>query len=352
MRFLIIKTSSLGDILQSFGVVEYLHQKFPDSEIDWLVEKEGYPLVQSHPLIDQAIVCNVSLLRRKKYDVVFDLQGNMKSGFWTLASLGRKKVGFGRKTVREWPNLIATNTRYEVDKGLNISLYYLDLVKQYFQDPAPFTPSPISLKISLEEQKKIKTILTSLRNDLKIMVCAGSSWPNKKVSDEALIHFLKKISEASHPFFLVVSGNDEEKRLGETLVSLFPKRGILLDRMPIPTWQHLIMGCDLVIGMDSSPLYLAATTTTPTFSIFGPTDPKIFKPLGQQHVAVMGRCPYDLRYDKQCPKLRSCPTGGCVKNLTGEYLFEILNEKKGIIALSRRCEKEKSEIKPEELHKT
>ncbi|NGX47150.1 MAG: Lipopolysaccharide heptosyltransferase 1, partial [Chlamydiae bacterium] len=100
-EFLIVKTSSIGDVIQSFHLIDYLKKRFPKCQIDWVVEKEIAPLLHAHPELDRILEVDTrlwrknllkhqkaissfrKLLRKKNYDALFDLQGNTKSGFIT-----------------------------------------------------------------------------------------------------------------------------------------------------------------------------------------------------------------------------------------------------------------------------
>src|SRR3990172_12925186 len=97
--FLIVKTSAIGDVVQTFPVLEYLRRKFPHAKIDWVVEEGIAPLLRAHPLLDEVIPIRskawtrsplsfqtrtefsafVKKLRSTHYDYLFDLQGDTKS---------------------------------------------------------------------------------------------------------------------------------------------------------------------------------------------------------------------------------------------------------------------------------
>ncbi len=157
MKFLIVKTSSLGDILQSFPVATYLHTKFPGCQIDWVVEEEFSELVKANTQVSHVFCVKTRQWRRGKawkdffsfkaelqthvYDAVFDLQGNTKSGLITFLAKSRKKLDSVEHTVPEKPNLLFTNIRFNPPSALNIRDDYLYLVKSYFSDTAIFIPT-------------------------------------------------------------------------------------------------------------------------------------------------------------------------------------------------------------------
>jgi heptosyltransferase-1 len=324
-RILIVKTSSLGDIVQSLNVVDDLHQRFPMAKIDWAVEAAFAPIVAAHPYINRAICLNIKekrnlisgfkSLRQEKYDLVFDLQGNCKSGVITFLARGKVKVGYDLKSVREWPNVLATHVRFFVSKQKNIRGFYSALIESYFKE-GPKELKGVQFSIGEGEKEKIEGIIKQAGLKSKIMVCPGSKWKNKQLKTSTWIEFLQKIDAT----FLLVWGDENEKTICKEISSHL-KSALLIDKLPLPTWQNLMGEVDLVIALDSSALHFCATTHTPSFSIFGPTSPAIFKPAGEKHSAIQGKCPYGRVFEKQCPVLRTCPTGACIKDLTAEELF-------------------------------
>lgn len=335
-RILIVKTSALGDIIQAFTVLPYLKKAFPDAEIDWAVERRFASIVRAHPFVSRTIAFDSKArrfseffrvrreLRRFSYDILFDLQGNCKSGIVTLLSKARVKVGFARQSVREWPNLFATNRRFNVPSGLNIRFQLLSLIRQAIgdTDPLPDLIDGVRLIISLEEKRQVEALLKKMPAERKkIMVCPGSKWKNKQLPLHTMASFLEKIDRSMNASFFFIWGNGEEKRFCEELQRKFGATSLVVDRLELPVWQNLMSEMQIVIAFDSGALHLAGTTSAPSFSLFGPTMPEIFKPLGKAHFSMRGECPYGHRFEKQCPLLRTCPTGACMRDLDAEEIF-------------------------------
>lgn len=331
MHFLIVKTSSLGDILHAFPALSYLRKKFPNAQIDWIVEKPFSDLLSSHPEVDNVITVDtkkwrknflkqkeirqfLKILRKKKYDAVFDLQGNIKSSLILAFARAKEKVGFGRKTVHEWPNLFFTSFKVNLPDTINIREDNLFLLKKYFQDPLVYEESRVILNIS-DEQKEVLDKILKNKGDHLVLVCPGAFWPNKQVNETTLIAALKKIE--NNPSFFFAWGNDKEKEFANTLALSF-LRGEVLPKLSLPLLQNLMSRVDLVIAMDSLPLHLAGTTNTKTFSFFGPSLGNKFAPIGINHHFFQGKCPYQLTFKKRCPQLRTCKTGACLKEINLE----------------------------------
>lgn len=343
MKFLIVKTSSLGDIIQTFPVLEYLKSKFPDAQIDWVVEESCADLLRTHPWINKTICINTRLwrkglfnranwinikqvrdqIRKEKYDYVFDLQSNLKSSLITFTSRSANKVGFGFKTAHEWPSAFFTNQRYNPLPGINIREDYLTIVQQCFGDTTSFESPGIPLNISSDQELLIQKILqtSELQQKKKVMVCPGSAWKNKQLTEETLTDFLHLAQKHLSCGFILVWGSQEECELAQRLHKQFPEHSHVTARLPLPVLQNLMARLDLVISMDSLPLHLAGSAGTPTFSVFGASLASKYKPLGSKHRAMQGSCPYGRTFPKRCPILRTCTTGACIRSLTGEEVF-------------------------------
>ena len=137
---------------------------------------------------------------------------------------------------------------------------------------------------------------------------------------------LQKLSSIQRPHFYFLWGSDQERIEAEALQRAFASAATLLPKMRLPALQNFMAMVDRVIAMDSLPLHLCATTNTPSFSVFGASSMKKYKPIGDQHVAVQGACPYGKTFEKRCPILRTCATGTCIRSFSGEELFNCLKE--------------------------
>ncbi|PJD95354.1 MAG: hypothetical protein CK425_08610 [Parachlamydia sp.] len=342
MKILIVKTSSLGDIIHTFPVVAYLKHRFPHALIDWVVEKPFAELVQAHPSIHRVLCVEtkkwrrifplikhlseirtlIAQLRQETYDVVFDLQGNAKSGLLTLAAKGIKKVGFGRKTVPEWPNLLATQVHINPEPGRNIREDYLAIVQAFFEDTHSEALSSPPLKIGEMEQMQVHQLMSRTNAAKTILVCPGSIWRNKQLSEQTLQDLLQLIYQRFNCHFLFLWGNAAEQVLANQLHQVFLEHSQIVEKLPLPALQNLMGKVNLVLSMDSLPLHLAGTTGTPTFSIFGASLGQKYNPLGTSNHYVQGICPYGQTFTKRCPALRKCPTGACIRDLSAESLFQ------------------------------
>ncbi len=343
MKFLIVKTSSIGDIIQTFPVIAYLKKRYPTAQIDWVVEDEYLGVVQAHPDVFQVITFHsrhwrkngssafreiprfIRRIKRERYDVVFDLQGNTKSAFITLLAKALEKVGFSWKSVSEFPSFFATNRHIEIDPQLQIQQRYLQVVQSFFSDLEPFIPPEVILKLSEEDKNRLASLRVTHRPC--IMIASGSRWSNKQLSQKTLEDMILTLVQQQNPYFYFISGSAEETIVAQKLQALVPHHSQVVTALSFPLWQALMREMDLVIAADSAALALCGTTSTPSLSFFGPSLARVYQPLGKQHRGWQGSCPYGLSFDTRCPRLRTCKTGACLKQANAQ---EILRERSSI----------------------
>lgn len=328
MHYLIVKTSAFGDIVQSYAVLEYLKERDPNCQIDWVVERRMADIVSNHPLVDRTILIDthawrknlknslsdmksaISNIRETRYDALFDLQSNVKSSLITLFAHAKDKVGFGFKTAHESMSSLVLSKKYNPPKGLNIREEYLYIVQSYFSDFTAVQPKTL-LKVE-------KTLSIPSAN---WMVCPGSNWKNKQLTLETLTSFLEKCKVQYRPTYLFLCGSDDEKRVATLLMEKFPGSELLF-RPNLAELQNIMASMQIVISMDSLPLHFAATANVPTFSFFGPSSARKYAPHGALHGTFQGSCPYGETFEKRCTKLRTCPTGACLRSADSERLFQ------------------------------
>jgi len=331
MKILIVKTSSLGDIVQAFPVLELLKGAFPYSFIDWVVEARCSAIVKANPLVNKVIeidskpltFSNLKAAFRSvstcRYDVVIDLQGNIKSGFLTFFSRSAKKVGFARESVAEWPNILATNIRYNVLGSEDMSADYISIVRQHF---------------NLEQEGVFKTVLSCDEEQISllsnnypdlsrtILICTGSNWPNKRLLPEQWSLLMDGLLKGTNFKYLFVQSNAEELSLAVDMSKKDRGRIGVLERLSLPLLQNTMLYSSGVIAMDSLPLHLAGLAKVPIFGIFGPSMSGKYMPRGHGNSCYQAGCPYGKVFDKRCKELRSCATGDCLKKVAISALLD------------------------------
>ena len=327
MRVLIVKASALGDVVHALPVLAWIKSADAASEIDWLVEAGFAPLLENHPLIGKihridtkswrrqgklaglsAARETIRALRAEHYDVVLDLQGNSKSGFFTLFSGARRRYGFDRAAVREWPNLLATTDKVALGEAEHhISERSLAVARGAFPDGEE-APAAGPLPVAEEEKRKISEMLRSRGLGARPLVVFhyGTTWSTKLWSLENWQELARRVGERESADLVLTWGNDEEKRAAETIAAASSDRAFIWPRGTLRELTALLARADLVVGGDTGPIHIAAAVGTPTVSLFRVTDASRNGPRGETHLRLQAplECSPCLR--KECERDVEC----------------------------------------------
>ena len=284
-KILIVKLSSLGDILQVASHVEKLKQE--GFILHWVIDKRCEALCPLFPWVDRWIVIDrkklfrggfVSMwheLRHEKYDLLYDLQGNCKSGVVTLCARSHKKCGFAFGYAPEWPASLPLNERLPVIDA-----------RQMIPKVTLFT-KPFPLKVQ------------------NIALGLSSRWESKKLSQAQVSGLLARLQKRYPEAQLhLLVAHEEEKKEWRSLFEGIPIHWSV--GLSFPLLLEELKKADLYVGVDSMLLHLAAIAGTPSLAFFGPSSGSFYYPEQLAGGYVQGKCPWNLSFAKRCPHLRSC----------------------------------------------
>lgn len=328
MRVLIVKVSALGDIVHALPVLDYLHQVTPGIEIDWIVEEGNREVLEGHPLISEVHVVKtrtwrkallsrqtwreMSLVRRKlqdaRYDIVFDLQGNFKSGLITWLSGCGRRYGFDRVDVREPLNLLFTNNHVPLRRqDYHVSSRALRVVSVPFgRDYAAMTLST-DIHTSPEDDASAEALFATLSDGLIFVFHLGTTWETKLWHEQGWIELgHRTLARFPDSTILFSWGNEREREAAERVMTGIGRGARILPKLALKGLIAILKRADLVVGGDTGPVHIAAAVGTPTVSFYRVTDPKRNGPRGEGHIHVQSSflCRGCLR--KDCDRDRAC----------------------------------------------
>jgi heptosyltransferase-2 len=319
-KYLIIRFSSLGDVVLTLPVIESIRQYQPGAQIDFLTNAAYAPLVKLFPGIndvyafDKGDPISVRKLRKIGYDTVIDLQKNPRSVIYT-ARINPKKVSSYPK--RRWQReLLIRNSKIKFKVGHTVDAYLkaLTRLKIPIADRIPkLTPNDELMNRGLNILKNAK-----FSNGV-IGLCPGSKHPEKRWPEFPLLaELILKLTDKSIVVFSD-TGDNISPNLDIPSSRILPCRGLTFDIL-----VAVMANCDIVVANDSGLMHLAVALGVPTTAIFGPTHPSLgFAPLGSYDRIVCDQVacsPCSLHGEKKC----RMPEKYCFKDITPERLFEII----------------------------
>jgi heptosyltransferase I len=329
-KILIIKPSSLGDVMHSLPFLNALKDRFPKAEIHWVIAKGFEDLLTGHPMVKKIWVINKDIwkklsqitssiheirillreLRKERYDIVIDLQGLLRSGVITRVTGSPVRIGF--EEAREGSRFFYSSKIeggkdiHAVDRYLKIAAFLgCDINEVCF-------PLPLSFNSAL------RTPHSAFSDDYAIMV-PGARWKTKRWPPEKFGELASLLPIKT----LIVGGRGDMSIAKEILSSCGGKSVSLVGKTDLKSLIEVIRGARFIVSNDSGPMHIAAALGIPVFAIFGPTDPVRTGPYGRGHTVIREEVSCSPCFKKNCDDMK------CMKGLSVEKVYEVIKEKIG-----------------------
>lgn len=307
-KILIVKPSSLGDIVHSLPFLNSLSKCFPEAEIHWVVAKGFEGLLEGNPVLKKIWVINksewrkirktqatiseldrlVKGLRAERYDCVIDLQGLFRSGF--IAKAARSPVRIGFADAREGSAFFYTH-KVMSSRDIHAVDLYLKIAADLgcAADDIRYPLPPVeNIRLNLPFQGDYAVMAPGSRNKSKI-------WPVERYG---------KLSSLL-PLKTVVVGSGGDAGTADEVVRLSAGRAVsLAGRTDLKELIAVIRGSRFMVCNDTGPMHIAAALNIPVFAIFGPTNPVRTGPYGSGHTVIRKEIPCSPCYRKTCGDVR------------------------------------------------
>jgi ADP-heptose:LPS heptosyltransferase len=278
-ELLIIKPSSLGDIVHGLQVATTLKAQRGDLRISWIVREMFAPLVRVCEAVDHVYIFEraggakaflklMSEVRKTKFDYVFDFQGLLRTGLMTSRVLAKKKVG--RTDAREMAGIFYDQKVPLPPDGRRS--HALDILLQFC--PVLGVEPVLRGTVKFREAESLNLKFADGRGGAKpILMFPDSRRVEKRWG--GFKQFTEMILKEDRSRKVVWAGSNYLPDKNSFSASQFLN---LTGNTSLVSLPALIRRADWVITNDSGPMHLAAAQGVRTFGIFGPTDPRLFGP--------------------------------------------------------------------------
>lgn len=304
MRILLVKTSSLGDVIHNLPVAGDLARRFPGIAIDWVVEAAFAEIPRLHPAIDRIIPVAVrrwrrhllspatwremsafrESLRAEAYDAVLDTQGLLKSGLMTgqtRLAPGGHRIGYSRQAAREPLAARFYDRTYTLPKNIHavernrwlaaVAFGYAEELASLPLDYGIAVPAPAAATSAAP----YAVLLTATSRDDKL-------WP------EGAWLALAAALHGRGLRCVLPAGTDAERERAQRLAGGMAD-GEAAPPMSLTELAALLSGARLVVGVDTGLVHLAAALGRPTLALFCGSDPDLTGVFAGQDAINLGR---------------------------------------------------------------
>ncbi|TPN50934.1 MULTISPECIES: lipopolysaccharide heptosyltransferase I [unclassified Mesorhizobium] len=289
MKVLIVKTSSMGDVIHTFPAVEDASLARPDVSFDWCVEEAFAGIVALHPaigrihtvairrwrkaLLDGATWREAAALRRtlreRRYDLVIDAQGLLKSAL-VARQAGAPIAGFDRSSARE----PSATLFYDVTYGVPRNLHAIERTRRLFGQALGYQPDLSTLNSGI-----VPSPVTPANIGANTaFLLHGTSREDKKWPAGDWIGTARLLVERGMTPVTTWS-NEREKAVAEAIARAVPST-VVVPKSPLADIAAILGRSTLVIGADTGLTHLASAFGLPTVAVFLATEPGLTGPRG------------------------------------------------------------------------
>jgi lipopolysaccharide heptosyltransferase I len=335
-KFLIIRLSSLGDIIHTLPAFAALRSSHPDAEITWVVEESGREILELVPGLDRIVVVQAKQWRwhtkdfrkeisrilseiRDRDQVAIDFQGLIKSGLITWLSRSGKRLGFHRADLREpLASIFYTHHGDRFPPDEHVILKNLSLLNSLgIREEGLAFPIELPQALQATVQAKLQPLGFNGGGRL-VVINVGAAWDTKRWTADKWKAVIVGLNSPDI-FPVLLWGTEPERLLAEEISS---GSGIpLTPFLPLQEVLALLKAADLVVSGDTFALQAACALSRPVVAVFGPTDPRRNGPFSAEDKTVFHSLECSYCYQRTCPDLK------CMAALKPEEVARLSRER-------------------------
>ena len=278
MRVLLVKMSSLGDVVHTLPAVT--DAAAHGVEFDWVVESAFEPIARLHSAVVDVLPISwrhwrrnalahradlgefVRRLRERRYDLVIDAQGLWKSAIPTALARADERWGFDHRSAREGSSTLLYRHHVAVPRDQHA----VDRLRRLFARALGYQLPAAALQSSTSGIE-----VTSRPGPKRCVICHGTTWPSKLWPEEMWRLLVESLLAQGYEIRLPAADREEQLR-AQRIAEGFGPAVEVLPAMSLTELIHELLGASLVAGVDSGLTHLAAALGVPTLSLYGSTD--------------------------------------------------------------------------------
>lgn len=335
-HYLIVKMSSLGDVVHLLPALTDAVRAYPELKFDWVVEKGFSEIPAWHPAVDKIIPIELrkwrkvpwqtlkngswrvfkQALQARSYAGVLDAQGLFKSSLVSFLAKGHR-IGFDRKSAREGLASLLYNQKIQVPRGQHAVERLRTLFAKTFDYPIPTTPPDFGIDVNQ---------LTSVKvSDRYVVFLHGTTWETKHWP---LVYWQQLVQEAQAAHFEIYLpwGNEAEYQRALSLETFAPNQVRVLPTLTLKEITYVLAKAKGIVAVDTGLGHIAAALGRPVVSLYGPTDPGLTGAHGQQSQYLSSSLSCAPCFKRSCAlKTDSSIQPPCFKEINPKRVWQTLN---------------------------
>lgn len=328
-RILLIKPSSLGDIVHTLPVVAAIKAQWPASHLTWLVKRQWAELVERVDGVDRvwpvdrtvsSWLKEAQALRAERFDLAIDLQGLLRSAVLARLSGAPKRVGFANG--REGSPWFYTHRVPVLNPDIHaVDRYLLVSAALGIAPPEkPRFPFTVSDKDRLAVQEIFKRHGSSLDKPW-VAMNVGARWSTKRWPLVSFAAVADLLYESQRDPVVVIGSTEDRVYVKELRAQMQHPCIDLSGEIPLRYLPAVLSKAAVLITNDSGPMHIAAACGIPVVAMFGPTSATRTGPYGAGHHVLSGQVSCSPCYSRVC---RHDPKMECLERITPAHVVDVV----------------------------
>lgn len=337
MRVLMIKTSSMGDVIHTLPALTDAGLYFSNIQFDWVVEENFAEIPRWHPLVNQVIPIAqrrwrknlftkktysefkdfLNFVRQNSYDFVIDAQGLLKSVWLTLFAKG-KRCGLNWESAREPLASIFYTHKYAAGKIKEV--HAVTRTRNLLSAVLGYEKPATVANYGIDRQQFITG-----SSEPYVVFLHGTTWDTKHWPEHYWQELIKKVTKKNISVKLLW-GNEIEKARANRLAQDSPKV-VVMPKMKLAEVAGVLASAQAIVSVDTGLGHLAAALDVPTISLYGPTDPALTGTVGESqiHLQTTFKCSPCLSASCHYPSPLNPAKPACFSTLSPEVVWNTLS---------------------------
>jgi heptosyltransferase-1 len=335
MRVLIVRLSSMGDVVHTLPALSDAAQANSAIRFDWAVDESFAQIPAWHRNVDRVFPIALrrwrgdlasqngraearaflKTFRAEKYDVIVDLQGEFKSAF--VARLARgMRAGYDGASAREWGAHLSYGQKYNVPRNA----HSMSRMRRLLSQALSYEYDEASVDYGIERARLLPASLEL--NRPYVVLIHSTSWVSKNWPEHYWRELAQKLTAAG--LSIVLPWGSESERERSARIAGNDPHSIVLPQLSISEKASIIERAAATVGLDTGLSHIAAALGVPSVTLYGATDPNLCGTIGENQIQITSGFECIKCHETECDFAGASFKPACFEEIHPEHVWEKL----------------------------